>query len=101
MVIASVAVGKAAAVREELTEKVLPIFREAEGFVHGAFDMLSGRLLPALVCFVTWPSLAHRERAMAAFDARMGQRRTAGLPRLFDRLDQYLMHPVAVDWART
>lgn len=98
MIMQDVAVGQAMAVRSEILEATVPALRAAGATVHGVFDMMSGPSMPNVVFFVGWTSLEQREQAMAALDLRLVAARKAGKVPLYERANQYLMRPVAVNW---
>lgn len=99
MIIQNTAVGKGVAVAAELTEHTLPLLTAEGARVHGAFDLLSGRLLPAVALFVGWDSLDQRGAALTKLDERCNALRDAGSPVLLDRAEQHLLRPLEVDWA--
>lgn len=93
LIIQTTAIGKTAAVLEELNESVLPTLKSNGAHIHGVFDMMSGRPLPAMVFLLGWDSLEQRSVAFATLDAQ-----AADKPSLFHRAEQHLMRPVPVDW---
>lgn len=99
LVIQNTAVGKGVAVAAELAEHTLPALSAAGARIHGAFDLLSGRLLPAVALFIGWDSLDQRDKALAKLDARCNALRAAGSSVLLDRAEQHLLRPLEVDWA--
>ncbi|SHK11240.1 NIPSNAP protein [Roseomonas rosea] len=104
MIIQETATGRGAAVRAALLDAELPAFERAGATVLGSFDMLSGRLLPAVVTFLSWESFAARQegvRRLAADTALQASRaaeiRDVGRC-LLGRHDSQLMQWVPVDW---
>lgn len=99
MVIQSVAVGRSAAVREEVMNLTVPALRAAGATVYGVFDVMSGRPLPCSVFFIGWQSSEQRTLTWDAIDRDAIEARSVGRASLLERADQYLMRPVKVDWA--
>lgn len=99
LIIQNTAVGKGVAVAAELAEYTFPALSAEGARVHGAFDLLSGRLLPAVALFVGWDSLDQRSHALTKLDGRCNALRAVGSPVLLDRAEQHLLRPLEVDWA--
>jgi hypothetical protein len=99
LVIQSTAIGKTGAVLVELNEVLLPTLKGEGAHVHGVFDMVSGRPLPALVFVIGWDSLEQRSNANDKLDDLAKAARAAGRPGLIARAEQHLMQAVPVDWA--
>jgi NIPSNAP len=99
LIVQSTAIGRSAAVASELRDQVLPLLTRAGAHVHGAFDLISGRPLPAVATVVGWDSLDQRATALASLDERAQAVRAALGFALLDRAEQHLLQPVKVDWA--
>jgi hypothetical protein len=98
LIIQATAIGKSMAVTAELEEHTIPALTAQGACVHGAFDLMSGRALPALAMLVSWDSLEQRSAGFDALDLRSNALRAAGNPVLLDRAEQHLLRSVAVDW---
>jgi NIPSNAP len=99
LVIQSTAIGKTGAVLAELDELLLPALKGEGAHVHGVFDMISGRPLPALVFVIGWDSVEQRSNANNKLDDLAKAARAAGRPELLARAEQHLMWAVPVDWS--
>jgi hypothetical protein len=99
LIIQTTAIGKTSAVTAELIDHTIPALAAEGAQVHGVFDLISGRPLPALAMFVGWNSLDQRAAALAKLDARSLAARAANKAVLLDRAEQHLLRHVAVDWA--
>jgi NIPSNAP len=99
LIIQSTAVGKSDAVLAELNDAVLPILKGEGAHVHGVFDMMSGRPMPALIFLLGWNGLDQRAAAFEKLDARSNAARLSGNPVLLDRSEQHLLQHMPVDWA--
>jgi NIPSNAP len=98
LIIQTTAIGKTAAVAAELRDQTVPALAAAGAQVHGTFDIMSGRTLPALAMFVGWDSLEQRGAAMAKLDERSQALRVDGNQVLLERSEQHLLRTVEVDW---
>jgi NIPSNAP len=99
LIIQTTAIGKTMAVIAELNEHTIPALTAEGARVHGVFDLISGRALPALAMFVGWDSLEQRAAALTSLDVRCNELRATGSPMLLDRAEQHLLRPVEVNWA--
>jgi hypothetical protein len=99
MVIQSVTIGQAPAVREEVLHTTVPTLEAAGATVLGAYDILSGRPLPSMVFFIGWQDMEQRAAALSQLDQRLNAPRAGGKTQLLGRAEQYLMRSVPVDWA--
>jgi hypothetical protein len=99
LVIQDCAVGKAASVAAELKEYTVPLLTREGASVHGVFEIMSGRPLPALVLFLGWDNLQQRSNALGRLDERSQHDRANGHLVLLGRAEQHLMRHVRVDWS--
>jgi hypothetical protein len=99
LIVQTTAIGKTVAVAAELNACTVPALRAEGARIHGVFDLMTGRPLPALAMFVGWDSLDQRAAALAKLDERSNALRAAGTAVLLDRAEQHLLRPVEVDWA--
>jgi hypothetical protein len=98
LIIQTTAIGKTGAVVAELRDYAIPALATAGARVHGTFDIMSGRSLPAIAVFVGWDSLEQRGGAMAKLDERLQAVRATGNDVLLERSEQHLLRAVEVDW---
>lgn len=96
--IQEVATGQTPAVRRQLLEAALPALRQAGAQVHGVYDVMSGKPLPSVVTFCSWPDYDTRTRAEDALAAQQGSTGGAAPRALLGRADHYLMRSVPVTW---
>ena len=95
MVVQSVTVGRGAQVRATLIEQTLPALRAAGATVHGVFDVMTGRSLPSIVYFVSWPN------SVAHYDARADDDHQIVTPgSVLERADHYVMRAIPIEWQR-
>jgi hypothetical protein len=99
LIVQSTAIGKTPAIMAELAEHTVPALTAEGARVHGVFDLMSGRPLPALAMFVGWDSLEQRAAAQVKLDERSSALRSTGGSVLLDRAEQHLLRHVEVDWA--
>jgi hypothetical protein len=99
LIIQTSAIGKTLAVATELIEHTVPALTAEGARVHGVFDLMSGRPLPAQAMLIGWDSLKQRAAALAKLDERCNSMRASGNHVLLDRAEQHLLRHVEVDWA--
>ncbi len=99
LIIQNCAIGKTLAVTAELKEHAVPILTGEGARVHGIFDMMSGRPLPALAFLLAWDSLDQRSATLGRLDERSQANRALGSPVLLERAEQHLIRHLPVDWA--
>jgi hypothetical protein len=82
-----------------LKEYTVPLLTREGASVHGVFEIMSGRPLPALVLFLGWDNLQQRSNALGRLDERSQHDRANGHLVLLGRAEQHLMRHVRVDWS--